>query len=79
MVGYLVRSTAGHDKGKVYVVISEDECGVFVSDGDVRTKTNPKRKNIKHVQIIRKIISINNNEEIKHSIREYENSVKQNN
>ena len=79
MVGYLVRSTAGHDKGKVYVVISEDECGVFVSDGDVRTKTNPKRKNIKHVQIIRKIISINNNGEIKHSIREYENSVKQNN
>lgn len=79
MVGYLARSIAGHDNGKVYVIISEDDLCVLLSDGDIRKKANPKKKNKKHIQIIKKVVSINNDEEIKHNIKLYESSIKQNN
>ena len=49
------RSLAGHDKGKVYVVTSKEADFVFLSDGDIRKYANPKKKNIKHVQPIKKL------------------------
>ena len=53
MVGYLVYSMAGHDKYKVYAVIQEDEQSVWLTDGDNRTLDHLKKKNKKHVQLIR--------------------------
>ncbi len=51
----LARSKAGHDKGKCYVVVRElDEC-VYLADGKSRTVEAPKKKNRKHVQIIKRI------------------------
>ncbi len=51
-VGQLVRSSAGRDKGKVFLIYDLlDEAFVRVIDGEKRKLTNPKRKNIKHLDI----------------------------
>ena len=52
--GLLAKSTAGHDEGKVYVIIDVEDAYVYLVDGEIRTLENPKKKKIKHVQIIRK-------------------------
>ncbi len=51
----LARSKAGHDKGKYYVVVREEQDEVWLADGTSRTMENPKRKNRKHIQIINRI------------------------
>jgi len=54
MVGYLAYSIAGRDKDKIYLIIKEELDYVWVVDGKVRSLDNPKRKNKKHIQIIKK-------------------------
>lgn len=51
----LARSKAGHDKGKLYIVASETEEFVFLTDGVTKKIDSPKKKNKKHVQPIYKI------------------------
>lgn len=50
--GMLARSKAGHDIGKVYVIIEVDDTYVYLADGSIRTLKNPKKKKRKHVQVI---------------------------
>lgn len=75
MVGYLVYSLTGHDKYKVYAVIQEDEQSVWLTDGDNRTLDHLKKKNKKHVQLIRHKVSASadaiTNEMIKREIKQY--------
>lgn len=52
--GMLARSKAGHDKGKVYVIIEEDDTYVYLADGVIRTLGHLKKKKKKHVQIMLK-------------------------
>ena len=54
IVGMLATSKAGHDKDSVYVIIREDGEYIYVADGRVRTTERPKRKNKKHIQLIKK-------------------------
>lgn len=54
IVGMLAASKAGHDKDSVYVIIREDGEYIYVADGQNRTADRPKRKNKKHVQLIKK-------------------------
>ena len=54
IVGMLATSKAGHDKDTVYVIIREEGEYIYVADGQSRTADRPKRKNKKHVQIIKK-------------------------
>lgn len=54
MVGWLASSKAGHDKDTVYVIIKEDAEYVYLADGKIRTLENPKKKNKKHIQVIKK-------------------------
>lgn len=50
MVGQIVRSMAGRDKGEWLVVIDLiDENYVFVCNGRNRKVSNPKKKKIKHL------------------------------
>lgn len=53
MTGFLAYSKAGHDKGKVYVVIREEKEYVWLADGKIRTVSNPKKKRKKHIQLIK--------------------------
>ncbi|MCC8081878.1 MAG: KOW domain-containing RNA-binding protein [Lachnospiraceae bacterium] len=51
----LAMSKSGHDKGKYYVILKEDGDSVYLADGICRTLQKPKRKNQKHIQVIRNI------------------------
>ncbi|MBR3305662.1 MAG: KOW domain-containing RNA-binding protein [Lachnospiraceae bacterium] len=48
--GCLGLSTAGHDKGTVYLIIDEDDKRVYVADGKLKKAEAPKAKNKKHIQ-----------------------------
>lgn len=51
-VGQLVRSVAGRDKGSYYLIYDVlDESFVRVINGDKKKLSNPKRKNIKHLEL----------------------------
>ena len=57
MTGLLAYSLAGHDKGKIYFIIKEERDYFWLVDGDTRPLENPKKKNKKHVQIVKRNIS----------------------
>ncbi len=50
--GMLVKSKAGHDKGKIYVIADMDETYVYVVDGRLKKLESPKKKKYRHVQVI---------------------------
>ena len=45
----LALSTAGHDRGTLYLVLREDGGSVLLADGKLRKLARPKKKNRKHV------------------------------
>lgn len=51
MVGTVVISKAGRDKGKVMVIVKETENHLLVCDGKERPVGRPKRKNPKHLKL----------------------------
>ena len=53
MTGLFAISRAGHDKGQMYIVIKEDGDFAYLSDGKTRNLENPKKKNRKHLQIVK--------------------------
>ena len=54
----LCKSSAGHDKGSWYVIVNQDSEYVYIADGRRRKLENPKRKNIKHVEMTRKTVKL---------------------
>lgn len=50
MIGHFARSSAGHDNGKLYVVLGCEGNRVILSDGRLKKTQNAKLKNKKHVQ-----------------------------
>lgn len=76
MTGFLAYSLAGHDKGEIYLITGETDDCVYLVNGLSRTIDRPKKKNKKHMQVIKKAgsdmdISTVTNEEIKHLIKLY--------
>ena len=55
MIGMLAISRAGHDQGTAYVITGEDGEYVYLADGQLKTVDRPKKKNKKHIQVIKKI------------------------
>ncbi len=54
MTGMLAISKAGHDRTEIYVIVREEDEYVYLADGRNRTVDRPKKKNKKHVQVIKK-------------------------
>ena len=82
MIGYLAYSLAGHDKNEIFLIIGEEKNCVYVADGLIRTLDRPKKKNKRHIQIIKNFdcktdISHVTNEEIKHLIKLYCKGIKE--
>ena len=83
--GYFASSKAGHDKGTVYMILESDDVYVYLSDGKLRL-ANPKKKKLKHVQLIKQKDSdlaekieknlFISNEEIKYAIKQIKTSAK---
>ena len=55
MIGRLVRSKAGRDKGRYYLVLARAADILYLADGRKRGIANPKKKNIRHVQLVHKV------------------------
>lgn len=49
--GMFARSLAGHDKGKLYVIVKTEDPYVYLADGRLRTLDRPKKKKLIHVQV----------------------------
>lgn len=51
-IGRLAVSTAGRDKGRMFVVVDIiDEQYVYIVDGDLRKKDRPKKKKLRHLKL----------------------------
>ena len=78
-IGCFATSIAGHDHNNIYVIIDADDKYVYLVDGKIRKVNNPKKKKLKHVQLIKRTDDtiagrINNNvalsnEDIKYAIK----------
>ena len=49
------KSLSGHDKNQYYLVIKKEADFLFLVNGKNRSLENPKKKNEKHVQIIKRL------------------------
>ncbi len=47
--GEIVYATAGRDKGKCFLIISEEKDYVYLADGKQRKVGTPKKKKVKHI------------------------------
>lgn len=47
--GMVVRSSAGHDGGRFYVVLAVEGQFAYIADGKLRQKERPKKKNVRHL------------------------------
>lgn len=54
MTGMFASSKAGHDKDTIYIIVKEEPEYVYLADGRYKTIDNPKKKNKRHIQIIKK-------------------------
>lgn len=54
MVGMFAVSKAGHDKDIIYIISEETKEYVYLVDGKYKTMEHPKKKNKRHIQIIKK-------------------------
>lgn len=80
----LAVSRSGHDKDSLYVIVKEEDNLVYLADGRLKPIEKPKRKNRKHIQIIKnlpkditEVFTQENfrNEEIKRAIKLYQRDV----
>ena len=73
--GMLAYSLAGQDKGSLYYIVKADERFVWLSDGKLKNTDSPKRKNRKHIQVIKKgteeVPAPLTNEAVKRIIKQY--------
>ncbi len=49
-IGQVVRSIAGRDNGKAFIVVKTEDNYVYVADGALRRLEAPKKKKLKHIQ-----------------------------
>lgn len=82
-IGCFAISRAGHDKDKIYVILSLDGDRVMVSDGRLKTVDTPKKNSLKHLQLTNRTVNDTllaklrsgqpvTNEEIKYEIKHYQ-------
>lgn len=65
VIGQLVFSKSGHDKGRLFIIVDIEGEYLYLADGKVRKIEKPKKKKNKHVQKVNYVI-----EEVKEKIQE---------
>lgn len=53
--GQIVYSKSGRDKQRPFIIVNFDTEYVYIVDGSLRKLDKPKKKKIKHIQIVNKI------------------------
>ena len=56
VVGQLVFSKSGHDKGELFIVMDIKDEYLYLADGKVRKIEKPKKKKVKHVQKVNYVV-----------------------
>ncbi|MHC1720045.1 MAG: RNA-binding protein [Clostridiaceae bacterium] len=65
LVGRMVYSKAGRDKGKLYIIIEAlDNDYVLVCDGVLRTLNRPKKKKFMHLGMTNTVFSCENADDL---------------
>lgn len=49
------KSLSGHDRNQIYLVSQKDDRYVYLVNGTTKLLETPKRKSVKHIQIIKKL------------------------
>lgn len=49
------KSMSGHDRNQYYLIQKKDEKFVYLVNGETKTWDAPKKKNPKHIQVIKKL------------------------
>ena len=49
------KSLSGHDRNQIYLIWEKDERFVYLVNGTTKTLKAPKKKSLKHIQIIKKL------------------------
>ena len=57
--GSIVKSMAGHDKDRFYVVVSLEGDFAYIADGKVRKLESPKKKRLKHLSPTKSTVDLN--------------------
>jgi ribosomal protein L14E/L6E/L27E len=79
MVGKIVCSKAGRDKGYFMVVVKCENGFLYVCDGKERPLEHPKRKNEKHLQFTNTVLTENSyktNKQLKKALAVYRDTAK---
>ena len=77
MIGQIVCSKSGRDKGYFLVIVEEDEKFVYLCDGKERPVERPKRKNVKHISFTNTVLgkdSFKTNQSLKKALAVYRDS-----
>lgn len=77
MIGQIVCSKKGRDKGYFLVVVEEMQDAVCVCDGKERPLERPKKKNVKHLSFTKTVLqpeSFNTNKQLRKSLRIFEST-----
>ena len=79
MVGRIVCSKAGRDKGYFMVIVKSENGFLYVCDGKERPLENPKRKNEKHLCFTSTVLesdSYKTNKALKRALAVYRDTAK---
>ncbi len=49
------KSLSGHDRNQIYLIKEKDEKYVYLVNGTTKTLADPKKKSVKHIQLIKHI------------------------
>ncbi len=74
VAGMVVKSMAGRDAGRFYVVVNVENKSVYIADGKLRRLEKPKRKNFVHVSITKKKVNLSEvktNKSLRAFLRDY--------
>ena len=52
---FFSKTKAGHDKNQIYFLLKEDEEYVYLVNGTTKPLEKPKKKNRKHIQLIKNL------------------------
>lgn len=76
MIGKIAVSMAGHDKGKVYVIVKEEQEYVYLCDGNLKLLEKPKKKNRKHIAVNKTFDTGEAGEKLQKRERVYDHEIK---
>lgn len=74
--GCIVKSTAGRDAQRFFVVMDVDGDFAVLADGKVRPLERPKRKKLKHLQKTNRCVDLNemiSNNKLRHTLSPWNN------